>query len=183
MSAAQHTARKQHGKGRCQFRNGFSKLLVTFVDPAAVFALAFLKGFEQFPAPIMFGSFNVGERVFSKGFDHPFYTAVSTSVAAARFLGLDRSQIGNAIAVDMSGTMYLTGFTTSVNFPVVNPLQSTAAGAFIAKLTGAAVNERLPASLACATLGIEAGVQIIRAHDVAETIQAVRLVEAVLAKK
>jgi dihydropteroate synthase len=54
---------------------------------------------------------------------------------------------------------------------------------FIAKLTGAAVNERLPASLACATLGIEAGVQIIRAHDVAETVQAVRLAEAVLAKK
>src|SRR6185369_7971794 len=54
---------------------------------------------------------------------------------------------------------------------------------FIGKLTGAAVNERLPASLACATLGIEAGVQIIRAHDVAETVQAVRLTEAVLAKQ
>jgi len=54
---------------------------------------------------------------------------------------------------------------------------------FIARLTGAAVNERLPASLACATLGIEAGVQIIRVHDVAETVQAVRLTEAVLAKQ
>jgi len=53
---------------------------------------------------------------------------------------------------------------------------------FIEKLTGAPVNQRLPASLACATLGIEAGAQIIRAHDVAETVQAVRMAEAILAK-
>jgi dihydropteroate synthase len=52
---------------------------------------------------------------------------------------------------------------------------------FIGKLLGAQLNERLPASLACATLAVEAGVQIIRAHDVAETIQAIRMMEAVLA--
>jgi dihydropteroate synthase len=45
------------------------------------------------------------------------------------------------------------------------------------------VNERLPASLACATLAVEAGVQIIRTHDVAETLQNVRLTEAVLARR
>jgi dihydropteroate synthase len=54
---------------------------------------------------------------------------------------------------------------------------------FIGKLLGAEVNERLPASLACATLAVEAGVQIIRTHDVAETVQAVRLTEALLAQK
>jgi dihydropteroate synthase len=54
---------------------------------------------------------------------------------------------------------------------------------FIGKLSGAEVNERLPASLACATLAVESGVQIIRTHDVAETIQSVRLTEAVLARK
>jgi len=53
---------------------------------------------------------------------------------------------------------------------------------FIEKLTGAPVNQRLPASLACATLGIEAGAQIIRAHDVAETVQAVRMAEAIVGK-
>jgi dihydropteroate synthase len=52
---------------------------------------------------------------------------------------------------------------------------------FIGKLLGVPLNERLPASLACATLAVEAGVQIIRTHDVAETIQAVRMMEAVLA--
>ena len=54
---------------------------------------------------------------------------------------------------------------------------------FIGRLLGADVNERLPASLACATLAVTAGVQIIRTHDVAETVQAVRLTEALLAQK
>ena len=30
-----------------------------------------------------------GLRVFDKGFDHPFYTAVATAAAAARLLGLE----------------------------------------------------------------------------------------------
>jgi len=54
---------------------------------------------------------------------------------------------------------------------------------FIGKLLGAKANERLPASLACATLAVQSGVQIIRTHDVAETIQAVRLTEALLARR
>ena len=54
---------------------------------------------------------------------------------------------------------------------------------FIGKLLGVTLNERLPASLACATLAVADGVQIIRAHDVAETVQAVRLAEALLARK
>jgi dihydropteroate synthase len=54
---------------------------------------------------------------------------------------------------------------------------------FIEKLFGSGVNERLPASLACAILGVERGAHIIRAHDVAETFQAVRMAEAVLAQK
>jgi dihydropteroate synthase len=54
---------------------------------------------------------------------------------------------------------------------------------FIGKLLGAELGARLPAALACACLAVEAGVQIIRAHDVAETLQAVRMAEAILAKK
>jgi dihydropteroate synthase len=53
---------------------------------------------------------------------------------------------------------------------------------FIGKLLGADVNERLPASLACATLAVASGVQIIRTHDVAETMQAVRMTEALLSR-
>jgi hypothetical protein len=56
------------------------------------------------------------------------------SLLFSTYLGGGGADNGNAIAVDMSGTIYLTGFTTSVNFPVVNALQTTAAGVFIAKL-------------------------------------------------
>jgi len=53
---------------------------------------------------------------------------------------------------------------------------------FIGKLLGANVNERLPASLACASLAVVGGgVQIVRAHDVAETVRAVRMTEAIVA--
>src|SRR5471032_2257606 len=52
---------------------------------------------------------------------------------------------------------------------------------FIGKLLGAELNERLPASLACASLAVADGVQIIRAHDVAETVRAIRMTEAIAA--
>jgi dihydropteroate synthase len=54
---------------------------------------------------------------------------------------------------------------------------------FIGQLVPATAAARLPGSLACACLAIEAGVQIIRTHDVAETAQAVRMTEAILAQK
>jgi dihydropteroate synthase len=54
---------------------------------------------------------------------------------------------------------------------------------FIGKLLGADLPSRLPASLAGACLAREAGAQIIRAHDVAETVQALRMTEAILAKR
>ena len=54
---------------------------------------------------------------------------------------------------------------------------------FIGKLLGAGLTERLSASLACACLAVESGAQIIRAHDVAETVQAVRMTEALLARR
>lgn len=54
---------------------------------------------------------------------------------------------------------------------------------FLGKIHGAEVAERLPGSLACATLAVAAGVQIVRTHDVAATVQAVRVAEAVIARK
>lgn len=54
---------------------------------------------------------------------------------------------------------------------------------FIGKLFGTELAARLPAALACASLAVEAGVQIIRAHEVAETVQALRMTEAILANR
>jgi len=53
---------------------------------------------------------------------------------------------------------------------------------FMEKFSGAGLNQSLPASLACATLAVASGVQLIRTHDVVETVQAVRLAEAILAR-
>lgn len=53
---------------------------------------------------------------------------------------------------------------------------------FIGKLTGAKPNERLPGSLACAALAVKSGANLVRVHDVAETVQAVRVAEAILRK-
>jgi len=54
---------------------------------------------------------------------------------------------------------------------------------FIGRLQSVQTAERLPGSLACACLAVEAGVQIIRTHDVADTVQAVRVTEAILAQR
>jgi dihydropteroate synthase len=54
---------------------------------------------------------------------------------------------------------------------------------FIGKLLGAEAGARLSAALACACLAVQSGVQIIRAHDVAETVQAIRMTEAILARQ
>ena len=54
---------------------------------------------------------------------------------------------------------------------------------FIGELLGAEVQNRLPASLACAALAVGDGAHIIRTHDVAETVQAVRMAEAIYARK
>ena len=54
---------------------------------------------------------------------------------------------------------------------------------FIEKLSGASLTQRLPASLACATLAVADGVHIIRTHDVAETVRAVRMAEAIIQRR
>ena len=54
---------------------------------------------------------------------------------------------------------------------------------FIGTLLGAELVARLPGALACVCLAVAAGVQIISAHDVAETVQAIRMTEAILANQ
>jgi len=53
---------------------------------------------------------------------------------------------------------------------------------FIDKLLRVELADRLPASLACATIAVASGVQLVRAHDVRETVQAVRMAEAILSR-
>ena len=51
---------------------------------------------------------------------------------------------------------------------------------FIERLGGGASGERIPGSIAAATLAVSKGAQIVRAHDVAETVQAMRVVDAIV---
>jgi dihydropteroate synthase len=53
---------------------------------------------------------------------------------------------------------------------------------FLGKIVNAAPHERLPGSLACACLALP-NAQIVRAHDVRETVQAVRVAEAILKER
>ena len=60
------------------------------------------------------------------------------------YLGGSGTDFGTGIAVDSSGNAYVTGFTTSTNFPTMNPLQATYGGgydAFVAEInpTGSAL--------------------------------------------
>jgi dihydropteroate synthase len=54
---------------------------------------------------------------------------------------------------------------------------------FLGQPLGADVQNRLPAALACTVLALGDGAKIIRTHDVAETVQAVRMAEAIYSRK
>ena len=60
-----------------------------------------------------------------------------SALVYSTYLGGSGSDFGYGIAVDSSGNAYLTGFTSSSNFPTVNPFQPTNAGspdAFVTKI-------------------------------------------------
>jgi len=54
---------------------------------------------------------------------------------------------------------------------------------FLGNASGVAIETRLPAGLACACLAVASGAAMIRTHDVAETLLAVRMAEAILARR
>jgi hypothetical protein len=64
------------------------------------------------------------------------FNAEGTQILYSTFLGgHDGADRGKAIAVDASGSAYITGEAYSPNFPTNNPFLSTAAGGFITKLS------------------------------------------------
>jgi dihydropteroate synthase len=54
---------------------------------------------------------------------------------------------------------------------------------FIGKAAGGGETDRLGGALACTVLALEAGVRMFRTHDVAATVQALRMSEAILARR
>jgi dihydropteroate synthase len=126
---------------------------------------------------------------------HPMYSDVARDVAD--FFG-DRMRRLNAAGVSVDQVIFDVGIgfgkTLEHNLQLLAVLRSfTKLGrpillgvsrkSFIGALSGAGVDERLPGSLAATCLAVESGVQIIRTHDVAETVQAVRMTEAILKQR
>ncbi len=78
---------------------------------------------------------------FGGGFVDAFVAKLNASGSAfiySSFFGGDGSDFGQSIAVDRSGNAYVTGFTSSANFPTAKPLQPVLMGAddvFIAKIS------------------------------------------------
>jgi dihydropteroate synthase len=127
--------------------------------------------------------------------NHPVYTDV---VREVRDFFLDRLGRLNdcGVAADQTILDIGIGFGKSLehNLELLGGLRSfvglerpllvgVSRKSFIRKLLGADVAERLPASLAGACLGVEAGAHLVRVHDVRETTQALRMAEAILAHR
>lgn len=54
---------------------------------------------------------------------------------------------------------------------------------FLGKVSGPRTAHRLAAGLACASWAVAAGVQFVRTHDVGETVQAIRMTEAIMSHR
>ena len=74
------------------------------------------------------------------GYSDAFLTKLDPTGSAllySSYLGGNAFDLGSSIAVDGGGNAYVTGYTTSTNFPTMNPLQPANAGrydAFVAQI-------------------------------------------------
>lgn len=72
------------------------------------------------------------------------------------------------------------GELTSLGGQPMPVLLGVSRKSFIGKVLGLPVEERLEAGLAACVLGVQQGASIVRVHDVAATVRAVRMTEAIL---
>ena len=54
--------------------------------------------------------------------------AAGSALVYSTYVGGTRGELGSAVALGADGAAYVTGYTSSTNFPVVNPIQATNAG-------------------------------------------------------
>jgi len=82
------------------------------------------------------GKFSYGFQVSS--YDPSYPLIIDPTLSYSTYLGGRSGDVGYGIAVDVSGNAYVTGYTSSTNFPTQNPYQGTKPGyydAFITKLS------------------------------------------------
>jgi len=68
------------------------------------------------------------------------------------------------------------GELRALGFPI---LLAASRKSFLGRIVGKEAKDLLPASLAAAAIGISAGARLVRAHDVAETVQLAQMMAAV----
>jgi dihydropteroate synthase len=113
------------------------------------------------------------------------YAFLATRIEACVAAGIDLAQIvvdpgfgfGKSLAHNLSLMRHLDRFAR-LGVPV---LVGVSRKSMLGAVTGRPVDERLAAGLALAALAVSAGARIIRSHDVAATLDAVRMTAAVLA--
>ena len=100
--------------------------------------------FTGFTDSTNFPTLNPTQSVYGGGNDDVFVTkinAVGTALIYSTYLGGNNQDYSNSIKVDSAGNIYLTGITSSTNFPTVNPIQSNYLGgsrdAFVTKINSA----------------------------------------------
>lgn len=105
--------------------------------------------------------------------------------AACEAAGIDRSRVlldpGFGFGKTLAHNLALLKHLPVLSDTGYNILVGLSRKSMIEKLLGLPVGERLHASIALAVLAASKGAQIIRVHDVMETVQAIRMTEAVMA--
>ncbi len=104
------------------------------------------------------------------------YDALEARIDACGRAGIARERLvvdpGIGFGKTLAHNLALLGALTMFHSLGCAVLLGVSRKSFIAKLTGARADDRLPGSLAGALLGAAQGVQILRVHDVAATRQA-----------
>jgi hypothetical protein len=71
-------------------------------------------------------------------YDHNYPLTIDPVVTYANYFGGTNNDFSHKLALDSTGNAYIVGWTTSADFPLVNPFQSTLGGfndVFVAKLS------------------------------------------------
>jgi dihydropteroate synthase len=104
------------------------------------------------------------------------YDALRARIEACEGAGIPRERLivdpGIGFGKTLAHNLALLGSLSIFHGLGCAVLLGASRKSFIAKLTGAGVDERLPGSIGAALLGVSQGVQILRVHDVAATRQA-----------